>query len=151
MTTSPEGSSSKHEIDSLTSDFFRAVSFFEGNKPTYHNLYTLFIESGQLIKNSATLPEISPVRQFIEPRQSMVDLGELTDFKEVETAEITEIFGNVAHRFSTYEKYGINKGADFKGRGIISIQYIKTATGWKISSMAWDDERPGLTIPARYT
>ncbi|MFL5659000.1 MAG: hypothetical protein ACJ8CB_33065 [Ktedonobacteraceae bacterium] len=78
MTTSPEVSSSKHEIDTLTSNFFRAVSFFEGNKPAYQNLYTLFIESGQLIKNSTTLPEISNVRQFIEPRQSIVDAGELT-------------------------------------------------------------------------
>ena len=150
MTTSRKVSSSKDEIDSLTIDFFRAVSFFSGNKPAYQNLYKLFIESGQLIKNSATLPEISTVRQFIEPRQRMVDLGELTCFKEVQTAEITEIFGNVAHRFSTYEKYGINKGAEFEGRGIISIQFIMTDTGWKISSMAWDDERPGLTIPDRY-
>jgi hypothetical protein len=49
MTTSQEVSSSKHKIDSLTSDFFRAVSFFEGTKPAYQNLYKLFIESGQLI------------------------------------------------------------------------------------------------------
>ncbi len=150
MTTSREASSSKQEIDSLTSDFFRTVSFFEGNKPAYQHLYQLFSESGQLIKNSSTLPEISTVRQFIESRQSMVDSGELTGFKEVETAEITEIFGNVTHRFSTYEKYGINKGAEFGGRGIISMQFIMTESGWKISSMAWDDERPGLTIPDRY-
>ena len=53
MTTSQEVSSSEHKIDALTSDFFRAVSFFAGNKPAYQNLYKLFIESGQLIKNSA--------------------------------------------------------------------------------------------------
>ncbi len=76
MTTSQEVSSSKQKIDSLTSDFFRAVSFFEGNKPAYQHLYKLFIESGQLIKNSAILPEISTVRQCIEPRQRMVDADE---------------------------------------------------------------------------
>ena len=150
MTSSREVSSTKQEIDSLTLDSFRAVSFKEGNKPAYQNVYQLFIESGQLIRNSSALPEISTVSQFIEPRQRMVDSGELTSFKEVEIAEVTEIFGNLAHRFSTYEKYGINKGAEFEGRGIISIQFIKTDTGWKISSMAWDDERPGLTIPANY-
>ena len=140
----------KHEIDALTRDFFRAVSFTEGNKPAYQNLYKLFIESGQLIKNSSSVPEISTVSQFIEPRQRMVDSGELTCFKEVETAEITEMFGNIAHRFSTYEKYGINQGTEFEGRGAISLQYIMTDTGWKISSMVWDDERPGLTLPDRY-
>jgi hypothetical protein len=80
----------------------------------------------------------------------MVDAGELTCFREAETAEITEIFGNVVHRFSTYEKSGVNSGMEIRGRGIISIQFIKTEAGWKISSMAWDDERPGLTIPGRY-
>jgi hypothetical protein len=48
MTTSREASSSKQEIDSLTSDFFRTVSFFEGNKPAYQHLYQLFSESGQI-------------------------------------------------------------------------------------------------------
>jgi hypothetical protein len=37
-----------------------------------------------------------------------------------------------------------------EGRGVISIQFIATPTGWKISAMAWDDERPGLTISERY-
>ncbi len=150
MTTSREVSSTKREIDALTLAFFRTVSFSEGNKPSYQNLYQLFIKSGQLIKTSAATPEISTVRQFIEPRQLMVDLDELTDFFEVETAEVTEMFGNVAQRFSTYKKYGINKGAAFEGRGIISMQFIRTETGWKISSMAWDDERSGLTVPDRY-
>lgn len=150
MTTSREVLNRKEEIDSITSDFFRTVSFKEGDKPTYKNLYKLFIESGLLIKNSSTSPEISTVRQFIEPRQRTVDSGELTRFKEVETAEITEIFGTIAHRFSTYEKYGTSKGSEFEGRGIIAFQFIMTDAGWKISSLAWDDERPGLTIPDRY-
>ena len=150
MKTHEEVSSVKSEIDSITAAFFQAVSFKEGEKPAYDNLYKLFIESGQLIKNSSSLPEISSVSQFIEPRQRNVDSGELACFKEAETAEITEFFGNVAHRFSTYEKHGISKGSEFEGRGIISIQFIKTETGWKMSSMAWDDERPGLTIPDRY-
>jgi hypothetical protein len=76
MKTSQEVSSSKQKIDSLTSDFFRAVSFFKGYKPAYQELHKLCIESGQLMKNSAILPEISNVRQCIEPRQSMVDAGE---------------------------------------------------------------------------
>lgn len=140
----------KREIDTITANFFKSVSFKEGEKPPYENLHELFIASGLLIRNSGTFPEISTVSQFIEPRQKMVDSGELTAFEEKETAEITEIFGNVAHRLSTYEKYGINRSGAIEGRGIISIQFIKTGDGWKMSSMAWDDERPGLTIPERY-
>jgi hypothetical protein len=30
---------------------------------------------------------------------------------------------------------------------MISTQFIHTPQGWKVSSMAWDDERPGLQLP----
>jgi hypothetical protein len=74
----------------------------------------------------------------------------LTSFREIEVAEITEVFGNVAHRLSTYVKSGRMDGAAIDGRGVISTQFIRTPDGWRMSSMAWDDERPGLAIPARY-
>ena len=140
----------KIAIDTLTADFFKSVSFEEGETPAYQNLYKLFIDSGLLIKNSAASPEISTVQQFIAPRQKMFQSGQLTAFKEWETRETTEIFGNIAHRLSTYEKRGVNLDGEFEGRGVISIQFILTKTGWKMSAMAWHDERPGLTIPDHY-
>jgi hypothetical protein len=138
------------ELDLLVSEFFRAVSFRNGELPSYDKLHDLFIEGGKLIKNSSEEPEISTVDQFIAPRQEIVDSGALAYFQEVESAAITEVFGNVAHRFSTYDKRGMMDGASFEIRGMISTQFIRTPSGWKISSMAWDDERPGLAIPDRY-
>jgi hypothetical protein len=138
------------ELKTLIDEFFRAVSFRMGERPAYERIRDLFIEGGKLIKNSAEAPEIATVDEFIAPRQSMVDSGALTSFEEVETAEITEVFGNVAHRFSTYEKRGVMDGAATEGRGLISTQFIRTPSGWRISSMAWDDERPGLAVPERY-
>ena len=137
----------KAELDKLTAEFFRAVSFEEGATPPYENLHALFIEAGLLIKNSGTTPEISTVSQFIEPRLASVRSGELTRFNEMELAETTRIFGNVAHRFNSYAKSGTMKGIPFAARGMISTQFILTPSGWKISAMSWDDERPGLSIP----
>jgi hypothetical protein len=137
-------------MDSLLASFFQSVSFDHGQKPQYARLYDLFIPSGLLIKNSLATPEVTTVRQFIEPREQLVSSGQLTAFKEIELAAITEGFGNVAHRFSTYEKSGTQNGAAFTLRGMISTQCILTPQGWRISAMAWDDERAGLTIPARY-
>jgi hypothetical protein len=76
--------------------------------------------------------------------------GELSRFNEAELSETTEIFGNVAHRFNAYAKSGTLKGVPFKARGMISTQFVLTPAGWKISAMAWDDERPGLSIPEHY-
>jgi hypothetical protein len=32
---------------------------------------------------------------------------------------------------------------------MISSQFVLTPDGWKMSAMAWDDERPGLSIVER--
>ena len=106
----PNHTAAKVELDRLTAEFFRAVSFEAGGTPPYDNINVLFIDSGLLIKNTGSTPEISSVRQFIEPRQAMVRNGELTRLREVELLESTEIFGNVAHRFSSYAKSGTMKG-----------------------------------------
>jgi hypothetical protein len=137
----------KGELDRLTEEFFRIVSFESGETPPYEDMHALFIEAGLLIKNTATIPEISTVSQFLAPRQALVAAGELTRFRESELSETTEIFGNVAHRFSVYSKSGTLKGVPFEARGMISTQFILTPAGWRMSAMAWDDERPGLSVP----
>lgn len=137
----------KVELDRLSVEFFRAVSFETGERPAYENIHTLFIEPGLLIKNTGSTPEVSTISQFIEPRLTLILSGELTRFREWELQETTQIFGNVAHRFSTYAKSGCMKGVPFEARGMISTQFVRTPAGWKMSAMAWDDERPGLSIP----
>lgn len=136
----------KADLDRLTAEFFRAVSFEAGEVPKYELLHTLFIASGLLIKNTAATPEIASIEQFIEPRLAMVRAGQLTRFREAELSATTHIFGNVAHRFSAYEKSGVLNGAAFDARGMISTQFISTPEGWRMSAMAWDDERAGLVI-----
>ncbi|MEP6873624.1 MAG: hypothetical protein ABI887_04620 [Burkholderiales bacterium] len=138
----------KVELDRLTNAFFRAVSFEPSGAPRYEAIRSVFIESGLLIKNTGSVPEISTVHQFIEPRQAMVRSGDLTRFNEHELSESTTIFGNVAHRFSVYARSGTMKNVAFETKGMISTQFILTPNGWKMSAMAWDDERPGLSVPA---
>ncbi len=150
MTDHQNHSVAKRELDRLMAEFFRAVSFEQGERPHYDDIYTLFIESGLLIKNSSASPDISSVRQFIEPRQATVSSGELTSFHELELSEITQIFGNVAQRFSAYAKSSTLQGVPFEARGMIATQFIMTPAGWKMSAMAWDDERPGLALPEHY-
>ncbi|MDH4114657.1 MAG: hypothetical protein OEU89_04230 [Burkholderiaceae bacterium] len=147
-TTQPDTVSA--DLKRLTDAFFRAVSFEPGARPSYEDLYALFIDSGLLIKNVGPTPEISTVAQFIRPRQASVDSGQLTQFHEAEISHVTEVFGNIAHRFSSYVKSGTLDGTAFHARGMISTQFVRTADGWKMSAMAWDDERAGLVMPERF-
>ncbi len=142
-----DDSSASNALDALMTAFFQAVSFAEGEQPHYARIYDLFIQEGVLIKASGATPEIATVAQFIAPRQRMVDAQELTQFQETERAYTQDLFGNVAQRFSVYDKHGTMQGVRTVGKGKIATQFVRTPKGWQISAMAWDDERPGLTIP----
>lgn len=142
-----------HESDAvaiagLMSAFLRTVSFQQGEQPAYGDLVDLFIPAGRLIRNSGSSPEVSTVEEFVRERQAAFDAGELLSFEERELRERTELFGNVAHRFSPYTKRGLTDSGPIDTRGVISTQFVRTPDGWRISSMAWDDERAGLTLDA---
>jgi hypothetical protein len=73
-------------------------------------------------------------------------------FWEVETARHIDVFGNMAHAWSVYEARRAPDDATPERRGINSIQLFKDAKGrWRVVSMIWDNERPGLSIPALRT
>jgi hypothetical protein len=135
------------ELDSLMAQFFAAVSFDAGARPPYELLLGLFLPGGLLIRNSGPAPEVTDVGGFITSRRAAVDAGDLTSFSEAELGAVTESFGQVAQRFSTYTKSGVLRGEAFAARGVICTQFVRTPDGWRIASMAWDDERPGLRLP----
>ncbi|RNF83743.1 hypothetical protein EER27_10245 [Lysobacter psychrotolerans] len=71
-------------------------------------------------------------------------------FYELEVQNIIEVFGNIAHAFSTYEAWEDAEKTKFVKRGINSIQFYNDGQSWRIVSMIWDDERPGLVMDGRY-
>lgn len=137
---------SKNSIDELVSSFFNLFSVKKGYTADLSGIFKLFIPEGLIVKCSGSSPEVYNLQQFIEPREKMFNDGILSDFKEEELFEKTEIFGNIAHRLSIYKKSGFMNSQIFENKGIKTMQFIKTPRGWKISSVAWDDERDGFKI-----
>ncbi|HEV7779642.1 MAG TPA: hypothetical protein VGO58_00170 [Chitinophagaceae bacterium] len=133
-------------LDELTGRFFGLFSNKDGITPGIDDIDELFIPGAVIIKNTGTAPEIYTLEKFAAPRKKILTDGTLVDFSEEEISGRTEIFGNIAHRFCSYKKSGILSGQAFETKGMKTIQFIKTPGGWKISSLAWDDEREGLTI-----
>lgn len=71
------------------------------------------------------------------------------DFYEIEVSRRIDVFGNIAHVWSVYEARTSLRDAEPERRGINSIQLVRGADGlWSILHMVWDNERPGLTVPA---
>lgn len=133
-------------IDALSAEFFRCVSFSVGERPDYAGIRELFVPAGVLFKGVAAGVEATSVEEFIEPRQRSVDEGVLTEFRETELRSTTTVFGSAAQRQSVYEKAGFTGGVQISGRGIIFTQFVFLDGSWRMTSMAWDDERDGLAL-----
>jgi hypothetical protein len=73
-----------------------------------------------------------------------------TGFFEREAARTSEVFGQVAHVFSTYESRRANTDAKPFQRGINSIQLVNDGKRWWIVNLVWRAEDAGLPLPERY-
>ncbi len=67
-------------------------------------------------------------------------------FLEEELDHQCEIFGNIARIRSVYRSvYGVGASAR-EGRGVNFYNLICENGAWKIMSIVWDNERPGLKL-----
>lgn len=140
-------SSDRDSIDAIARTFFSAFDNRGGAAPQLDALRELFISDGRIIRNTGIEPEVSSLEMFIAPRRVILTDGTLTGFHEEELEARTDIFGNVAQRFCSYRKAGVRNGVPFDARGMKVMQFVRTPAGWKLSSVAWDDEREGLPVP----
>jgi hypothetical protein len=72
-----------------------------------------------------------------------------TAFYEVQVKVSSDVYGHIAHLWSTYE---IRPTPDGKAqvRGINSIEAVNDGTCWKVLEIQWQAETPAEPIPARY-
>ena len=138
------------QIDELTSVLYRSICFKIGTQPPVENLINLFIPTANMIRNDGEAPETMTVNDFIVSYKDRINDGTINSFYEGELNHITEIFGKIAHRFSTYEtKFDLLKDEPF-AIGINSIQYIKIGKDWKISSIVWNNQTEKCVVPDKY-
>lgn len=138
------------EIDRVTSALYSSICFEEGGKPALDKLRNLFIPEGKLTNNNDDPPVVMSVDQFINTFNQQLSSGTLKSFYEGEISSRTELFGRIAHRFSTYEaKFNLGTSEQL-AIGINSIQLIKTKGSWLVTSIVWNDETENRKIPKRY-
>ena len=137
-------------IDYLTSELYNAICFDIGGHPPVERLKELFIPTANMIRNDGDSPEIMTVDDFIISYTERIADGTIKSFYEGELNHITEKFGKIAHRFSTYEtKIDLTNPEPFN-IGINSIQYIKIGKNWTISSIVWNNQNDTKKIPNKY-
>jgi hypothetical protein len=138
-------------IDAILAALYDVISGPAGRGRDWDRMRSLFVPGARLIpavarRDGGASARVLGVEDFI----TLVDKNTATTgFFEREVARKAEVFGNIAHVFSTYESRRAPDEAPFQ-RGINSIQLLKDGDRWWVVTIYWDSERPGNPIPAEY-
>jgi hypothetical protein len=133
-------------IAAVVRTFFGAFASGPGVNERLDSLRAVLLPEAVITRATGNEPTVYQLEDFIAPRQALLSGGTLVDFSEWELSGRTELFGNIAQHFCSYAKAGEQDGTPFTTRGMKTLQLIRTSAGWRISAVAWDDERDGLAI-----
>jgi hypothetical protein len=140
-------------IDAIMKAVYDVISGDAGKPRDWERFRTLFhkdarlIPSGKNPQTGVTSARALTPEDYIK-RTEPVFAKE--GFFEREKARRTEIYGNIAHIFSTYESF--HSLADKKPfmRGINSFQLLNDGTRWWVLTIFWQGETPDNPIPKKY-
>jgi hypothetical protein len=136
-------------IDSIIFALYDVISGPPGERDWARDRH-LFMPHARLIRtrknpDGSTFVKVMTAEEFEADAAPILNKG----FYEIEIARTTEQFGNIAHTFSTYESRNTPDEAPF-ARGINSIQLLHDGKRWWVTAIAWDIERAGNPLVARY-
>ena len=122
-----------------------------GEKRDVDAFRALFHETAKMVSVSGSVDgkvryNVIEIEGYVKNLTNLERIG----FTESEVKNTTEIYGNVAHVFTTYVgKYTAN-GEEHTSRGINSVQLMFDGEKWLIMNIVWQNEVPGIEIPKKY-
>ena len=153
-----EGPKANHgdveSIDAIIAAAYDVISGPAGKKRDWNRERSLFYPGARLIptasvpgRNDVALePQILDVEAYIARAEPLLQKG----FHETEIARRTEVFGRIAHVWSTYEsRHDPSDTAPFM-RGINSFQLFNDGQRLWILSVYWQHETTEHPIPEKY-
>jgi len=140
--------------DAIIAALYDVISGPAGQTRDWDRFRSLFVPGARLIvvrarpdSTGSRAPRVMTPEQYIETAGTQL---ERNGFFEREIAQVSERFGGVTHRFSTYDSKRNASDAQPFARGINSIQLLNDGTRWWVVTIYWDSERPDNPIPAKY-
>ena len=139
-----------NSIEVVIKSLYDSISFKKGDRPDLQKLEKLFVDGARLIRTTKDSHEIMNVDDFINSFNTRIDAGDFIEFREYEIKNKIEMFGRIAHAFSTYETDFETPGEKLNSRGINSIQLIEMNGEWKVINIFWYNEDDENKIPREY-
>lgn len=138
--TAPQPASDEAQIQALTDRFFKLFDNRAGAVPYLPSLPALCLPEVRFVQTGKGEPQLMDLMAFMQPRAALLSEGHLQDFAEWELEGRTQVFGNMAQRWLRCAKVGQLDGTTCAGQGCKSLQFVRTAQGWRISTVLWEDE-----------
>jgi hypothetical protein len=140
-------------IDAIMKAVYDVISGDAGQKRDWDRFRTLFYRDARMIptgKNPQTgivgARALTP-EDYIKRTEPVF---EKEGFHEGEVARRVEIYGNIAHVFSTYESFRSLSDKKPFMRGINSFQLLNDGKRWWVVTIFWQGETPDNPIPKKY-
>ncbi len=142
-------------IDAITTAVYESISGDAGVPRDWDRFRSLFAPGARLMPvasqhgedgRTSTVASMSP-DDFATPTSDAFADG----FYEVEIGDVTETYGDIAHRFSSYASFRTDDPDEEPfNRGINSFQYLYDGERWWILTIFWQHEPDAGPIPAEY-
>jgi hypothetical protein len=133
----------------MTAALYRVLSVapaqrdWEALRPLYHPEARL-VRTG-VGPDGKPFVHVFTLDAYIENIRQLLD--DETRFSEVEIAQESVVFGNVARLTSVYEFSWQSPKETRRGRGVNFFTLVCEDGQWRVMSIVWDNERPGLALP----
>lgn len=137
-------------IDAVIARAYEAICFAPGKQPTMHQLADVFMDGGILVNANPEEPKAQTVSAFVAQFEALYHKGAILSLHETEVHHITEVFGRVAYRLSTYEARWKETDITPFATGINSFHLVKQNERWVVASMIWNDAGERYRIPNVY-
>ena len=92
-----------NRIEVVINSLYKSISFKKGERPDLDKLKNLFLDEARLIRTTKDSYEVMSVDEFISNFNTQLDAGAFIEFREYEIKKKIDMFGGIAHVFSTYE------------------------------------------------
>jgi hypothetical protein len=142
-------------VGGVVEALYRAVSFEPGGEPDWKLLRLLMRPEAVLAQPVRGTDEIEllTVDQFIGRFEEELDRSMLqeTGFHETIASIETASFGRIAYSHVVFEPRTDPAAEQPLGRGVDSIQLVRTGGRWWIAAVVTELERPGQPIPEAFS
>ena len=139
-------------LDSTVETLYAVISGEKDVERDWELFKFLFKPNAKLIPSGKNSEGEIKVR-FMSPNDYIKGSGKWlveNGFFEKEIHRKVEVFGNIAHVFSTYESFKSEKDKKPFMRGINSIQLLNDGERWWVINIYWTQETESNPIPKKY-